>query len=161
MKRIAGALALLLLVAGAAQADTGRSAPLTKRAVGAWQLTSGVVGGTPIPGKAVRNIRLYLTAGHYRLAGAESPDRGTWKLVPPRNPQGLDVTGTSGPNKGKTFHAIVQLVGNRMTVCYDLSGRSRPRRFQSKPKSTLFLAEYQRITNRGQLRTKAGRQHAH
>ena len=83
--------------------------------------------------------------GKYKVTGAESPDEGTWTVYPEMMPPGLDVTGTDGPNKGKTFLAIFELDGNRLTVCYDLSGRERPTRFESKEKTLLFLAEYQRV----------------
>ena len=55
------------------------------------------------------------------------------------------MTGTDGPNKGKTFLAIVELDGDTMKVCYDLSGQARPTRFESKEKTLLFLAEYRRV----------------
>ncbi len=57
----------------------------------------------------------------------------------------MDVHGTEGPNKGKTYPAIVQLSGDRMKICYDLSGKARPTRFESKPKTLLFLAGYKRV----------------
>ena len=57
----------------------------------------------------------------------------------------MDVKGTDGPNKGKTFLAIVEVRGERMKVCYDLSGKQRPKTFESKAKTALFLAEYKRV----------------
>ena len=36
----------------------------------------------------------------------------------------MDITGTNGPNKGKTFLVIYELKGDELRVCYDLSGES-------------------------------------
>ena len=138
-------LIVTLLTAGVARADDTKNADVSKKLIGTWQLTKGVVGGNSLPEAAVKGIRLELTDGKYTLTGAESPDEGTWKLHPGKKPLGLDVKGTDGPNKGKTFLAICQLNGDKMKVCYDLSGKERPTKFESKKNTLLFLAEYKRI----------------
>jgi uncharacterized protein (TIGR03067 family) len=139
-----GVLIAALLVAGAVLADDAKDDG-PKKFIGTWQLTKGVVGGNALPEEVVKNLRLELTDGKYKVTGAESPDEGTWSLHPDQKPLGLDVKGTDGPNKGKTFLAIVELDGDKMKVCYDLSGQERPTRFESKEKTLLFLAEYQRV----------------
>src|SRR4051794_40819519 len=35
----------------------------------------------------------------------------------------MDITGTSGPNKGKTILAIYEQKGDTLRICYDLSGK--------------------------------------
>jgi uncharacterized protein (TIGR03067 family) len=138
-------LVAALLAVGAVRADDAGKGDVAKHLFGTWQLTRGVVGGNPLPEEVVKKLRLELTEGKYNLTGAESPDRGTWKLHPDTKPPGMDVKGTDGPNKGKTFLAIFELDGDRMKICYDLSGQSRPTTFESKEKTLLFLAEYQRV----------------
>jgi len=120
-------------------------AKVTKKLLGAWQLTKGVVGGNPFPEELVKKLQLELTEGKYKLLGAESPDEGTWKLHVDKKPFGLDIKGGEGPNKGKTFLCIFELDGDKLKVCYDLTGKSRPEKFESKPKTLLFLAEYKRV----------------
>jgi uncharacterized protein (TIGR03067 family) len=88
---------------------------------------------------------LELTDGKYKLTGAERPDEGTWSLHPDKKPLGIDVNGTDGPNKGKTLLAIVELRGDKLRICYDLSGKTRPTKFESRRKTLLFLAEYKRV----------------
>src|SRR3954454_20816170 len=127
-----GMLIATLLVAGVVRTDDARNADVSKKFVGTWQLTRGVVGGNALPEEVVKNIRLELTDGKYRLTGAESPDQGTWSLHLDQKPLAMDVKGTDGPNKGKMFLAIVELDGNRMKICYDLSGQTRPTTFESK-----------------------------
>jgi uncharacterized protein (TIGR03067 family) len=140
-----GMLLLTLLAVRAVHADDAKNADVRKQLLGTWQLTQGVVGGSPLPEQVVKNIRLELTDGKYRVTGAESPDEGTWNLHLDQKPFGLDVIGTDGPNKGKTFLAIFELDGDKLKVCYDLSGQARPTQFESKKQTLLFLAEYQRV----------------
>lgn len=138
-------LVAMTLAAGAVHADDAKTSAVTKRVIGTWQLTKGVVAGNPLPEEAVKKIRLELTDGKYKLTGAESPDEGTWSLHSDKKPFGLDIKGTDGPNKGKTILAIVEQSGDKMKVCYDLSGAKRPAKFESPKKTLLFMAEYKRV----------------
>jgi uncharacterized protein (TIGR03067 family) len=72
------------------------------------------------------------------------PDRGTCKLDPSAKPKALDITGTEGPNKGKTILAIYERDGDTLRVCYDLGGKNRPTEFKTTAGSRLFLVEYKR-----------------
>ena len=135
---LAGILALGLVGGG------DKSADVSKKLVGTWQLTKGTVGGNPFPEQTVKKLKLEITQGKYKLTGAESPDEGTWTLHADTKPMGLDVMGTEGPNKGRTYQTIFELKGDTLKVCYDLSGKTRPAKFESQPKTLLFLAEYKR-----------------
>lgn len=134
-----------LLLAGSVRAEDAKTGALAKKLFGSWQLIKGSVAGNPFPEEAAKKIRLGLEDGKYKLTGAESPDQGTWTLHTEKKPLGMDVTGTEGPNKGKTYLAIYELHGDNLKVCYDLSGMSRPAKFESPKKTLLFLAEYKRI----------------
>ncbi len=108
---------------------------------GTWLLTSAELGGVELPKGAA--IKLTLKGGTYELV-AESPDRGTVTYDTSAKPKAMDIKGTDGPNKGKTFLAIYDLSGDKLTVCYDLTGKARPTEFATRPKTKLFLATYQR-----------------
>jgi uncharacterized protein (TIGR03067 family) len=56
----------------------------------------------------------------------------------------MDIAGAKGPNQGKTIPAIYELNGTMLRICYDLSGKSRPKEFKTLPASQLFLVEYKR-----------------
>ncbi len=58
----------------------------------------------------------------------------------------MAITGTKGPNQGKTIPAIYELNGDTLKVCYDLSGEGHPTEFQSKAGTKLFLVTYRRET---------------
>ena len=107
---------------------------------GAWILVTAELGGKKLPEKGLKDTRLILAAGRY----AYQIDQGTYKLIPAEEPKAMDITGTDGPNKGKTFLAIYELAGDTLRICYDLEGKTRPREFATLPGTRQFLAVYKR-----------------
>ena len=81
---------------------------------------------------------------NYTVTVGTKVDKGTVKLNPKALPKALDITGTDGPNKGKTILAIYELDSDTLRVCYDLSGKSRPKEFKTKADTQLFLVTYKR-----------------
>jgi uncharacterized protein (TIGR03067 family) len=59
-------------------------------------------------------------------------------------PKGMSITGTEGPNIGKTYPAIYELKGDMLRICYDLSGAKRPTEFKSTAGTRLYLVAYNR-----------------
>jgi len=72
----------------------------------------------------------------YTVTVGKAVDRGNVKLNPSAKPQTLDITGTEGPNKGRTILAIYERDGDTLRVCYDLSGKNRPTEFKTKEGTT-------------------------
>jgi len=56
----------------------------------------------------------------------------------------MAITGTEGPNSGRTFPAIYELEGDTLRICYDLSGVKRPTEFKSIAGTRLYLVTYVR-----------------
>ena len=137
---VLAAVGVGLTLCGAGRADDKEG----KMLEGTWQLVEGEVGSRKFPPEAAKGIKLTLSPGRY-VVMAESKDEGTVKYFPDATPKALEITGTDGPNKGKTFPAIYELKGDTLTVCYDLSGKARPTEFKSKPNTLLFLATYKRV----------------
>src|SRR5262249_53974200 len=125
-------------------AESAMSSKLDDKSTdGTWQLVSAELAGKSLPAEAIKSIKMILKNGTYTVY-AESEDRGTVQVDTSKCPATLDITGTEGPNKGKTFLAIYELKDNRMKVCYDLSGKSRPTEFKTKAGTLLYLAEYEK-----------------
>ena len=125
-------------------AESAMSSKLDDKSTdGTWQLVSAELAGESLPAEAIKSIKMILKNGTYTVY-AESEDRGTVQVDTSKSPATLDITGTEGPNKGKTFLAIYELKDNRMKVCYDLSGKSRPTEFKTKAGTLLYLAEYEK-----------------
>jgi uncharacterized protein (TIGR03067 family) len=74
----------------------------------------------------------------------EKADKGTVKRNSAAKPKELDITGSEGPNKGKSILAIYELDGDTLRVCYDLGGKNRPTDFTTKEGTLRFLVTYKR-----------------
>jgi uncharacterized protein (TIGR03067 family) len=110
---------------------------------GNWQLIAAELGGRAMPDALVKIVRMKLADGRYEVT-AESPDVGTYTLEPAVQPKRMTVTGTEGPNRGKTFPAIYEVEGDTLRICYDLSGAKRPNEFKTAAGTKLYLATYRR-----------------
>jgi uncharacterized protein (TIGR03067 family) len=133
------ALAVVLLLAGGARADDAKDIE------GTWIPTTGELGGQPLPAEILRNMKLSIQGDKYAVRAGAETDFGTLKLDPVQKPKAIDITGTDGPNKGKTIPAIYELSGDSLRVCYALTGTKRPAEFTSKGDAALLLITYKRV----------------
>ena len=92
----------------------------------------------------LKSISLKLDNGKYEVSVGGEPDKGTYTLDATTKPKRMAITGTAGPNSGKTFPAIYELKGDTLRICYDLSGAKRPTEFKSIAGTRLFLVTYNR-----------------
>lgn len=115
-----------------------------KKVEGTWLPTKMELAGTPLPDEVMKSIKMVLEKDKYLVTVGAQKDEGTTKVDAKAKPKAMDITGTEGPNKGKTFLAIYELNGDELKICYDLSGKERPKKFETKPNTQLFLAIYQR-----------------
>ena len=99
---------------------------------GVWLPVTAELGGQKFPDAVLKTIKLEVKGDEYLVMVGTQPDRGTCKLVPSAKTKSVDITGTDGPNKGKTFQAIYERNGDTLKVCYDLSGKSRPTEFKDQ-----------------------------
>jgi len=131
-------ITLLLLLAGdAAKNDS-------KDIQGNWTPMKAELSGNPVPAALLKTIRLRLDDGKYEAFVGDDPDRGTYTIDIAASPRAITVTGTEGPNKGKTFPAIYELDGNTLRICYDLSGVKRPAEFKTAAGTRQYLVTYTR-----------------
>jgi len=111
---------------------------------GTWLPEAAELSGVKYPDDVRKATKLVMKGDKYTVTVGTQSDRGTVKLDASVEPKTMDITGTDGPNKGKTFLAIYEHDGDTLRVCYDLSGKSRPTEFKSKPGTQLFLVTYKR-----------------
>ena len=109
---------------------------------GTWLPTTAELGGKTFPDEVRKTIKLVVQGDKYTVTVGAGVDRGTCKLDPSAKPKALDITGTEGPNKGKTILAIYERDGDTLRICYDLSGKGRPKEFKTTEGTRLFLVEY-------------------
>ncbi len=139
--RIAGVVFALLV----GPVAFGAAEPETEDTNGTWKPLSAEMAGKPWPKKLLDSMKLILEDDNYTVEIGQGKDIGTVKRDPATSPKSMDILGTKGPNKGKTFLTIYELKGDELRVCYDLSGKSRPTEFATKPGTMLFLVTYHRV----------------
>jgi len=112
---------------------------------GKWMVATAELGGEPFPKVVTQAMRLTVTGEKYAFTEGKTLDQGTVKIDPSKKPKTMDIIGTDGPNKDKTFLAIYDVQGDTFRVCYDLTGKVRPTEFATKKGGVLFLVTYQRM----------------
>ena len=132
------AFALVVTCSSAAGSEDAKDDNLD----GTWLPAAAELGGKKFPDEVRKSIKLELKGDEYTVTVGTNPDRGTCKRNPSAKPKALDITGTEGPNKGRTILAIYERDGDTLRICYDLSGKSRPEEFKTTDGSQLFLVEY-------------------
>src|SRR5437867_1906304 len=111
---------------------------------GNWKPITAELGGQPMDDAVLKVISLKLNNGKYEVFVGEQPDRGTYTIDSTTDPRSMSITGTDGPNKGKTYPAIYELNGDTLRICYDLSGAKRPTEFKALAGTKLYLVTYNR-----------------
>ena len=70
---------------------------------------------------------------------------GTYKIDAATNPKALDLTHTSGPDKGQTVLGIYTLTGDSLKICFgDPAGKQRPTEFAARPNTQHLLVVLKR-----------------
>ncbi len=115
-----------------------------KAVQGKWKPVKAELGGQPMADGVLKIISLKMGTGNYEVFVGTEPDRGTYAIDAATKPKSITITGTDGPNHGRTFPAIYELKGNTLRICYDLSGEKRPTEFRSVAGTKLYLVTYTR-----------------
>ena len=111
---------------------------------GTWTPAEAELAGEKFSEEVRKTIKLEIKGDKYTVTVGKKTDKGSTKIDPAATPKTLDITGTEGPNKGKTILAIYELDGDTLRVCYDLSGKNRPTEFKTQAKTQLYLVTYKR-----------------
>src|ERR1044071_8191257 len=98
-----------LALAAALPAFAAGSHNDAKAVQGKWIPVTAELAGQPMPDAVRKSISLKLDDGKYEVLVGEHPDRGTYTMDAGTKPKSLTITGTEGPNRGKTFPAIYEL----------------------------------------------------
>jgi uncharacterized protein (TIGR03067 family) len=115
-----------------------------KTVQGSWKPAKAEWAGQPMDEAVLQSISLKLDHGKYEVFVGERADKGTYTLDAGTQPKSITITGTDGPNHGRTFPAIYELTGDTLRICYDLSGAKRPTEFKSVAGTRLYLVSYNR-----------------
>ena len=137
-------LCICLTIAASLTAFAADPPDDAKAVQGSWTPVKAELGGQPMTDAVLKSISLKLENGKYDVSVGGNPDKGTYTLDSTSKPKSMTVTGTEGPNNGKTFPAIYELKGDTLRICYDLSGAKRPTEFKTSAGTMLYLVTYHR-----------------
>ncbi len=115
-----------------------------KAVQGSWTPAKAELAGQPMTDDVLKTISLKLENGRYDVLVGVLPDKGTYTIDSTTKPKSMTITGTEGPNNGKTYPAIYELKGDTLRICYDLSGAKRPTEFKTSAGTKLYLVTYNR-----------------
>ena len=134
--------AALLVFAAAAPADDAAD---LKALVGKWKLEKAEVGGADFLAQ-LKDLDFEIApGGKYTAKFGGITDVGTFTVDSTKSPKTMDIKASDGPNKGKTIPAVYKIDGDTVVICYQLGGGDRPKTFESKKDTQLFLATYKRV----------------
>ncbi len=151
-------LAVLILVS---VASVGLCAdpkePKAEKALnGWWKPDSAVMAGKGLGPEDLRTRYLALSNGKYMFNQGDQVYEGTYKIDESENPKTISLVVTKGDAKGKTMLGIYKLDKRSLEICFDLSGKTRPTKFESKPDTQSFLASCHRLNNKNRLMRPQG-----
>jgi uncharacterized protein (TIGR03067 family) len=121
---------------------------------GWWKPDSAVMAGKELPREELKPRYLELSNGKYLLNQGDQVDEGTYKIDESENPKTISFVVTKGESKGKTMLGIYELEKRSLRICFDLSGKTRPTKFESKPDTQSFLASYHRLSSKNRMRAQ-------
>jgi uncharacterized protein (TIGR03067 family) len=113
---------------------------------GAWAPVAASVSGQELLVAELRVKYLVLDGHDYNIVDRSNQvvDRGEYLVNDSAMPCTIDIVGRDGPNAGRSMLAIFELRDNRLTVCYNLDGNSRPANMQAHDDQLLLSITYQR-----------------
>ena len=111
---------------------------------GNWKPIKAELATQPMSKNVLKSISLKMEDGKYEVFVGDKPDKGTYTLDSSTKPKSMTITGTAGPNSGKTFPAIYELKGDTLRICYDLAGTKRPTEFKTVAGTKLYLVTYKK-----------------
>ena len=111
---------------------------------GTWIPVEAILEGKKLPDEGLEGMVLTIDRDAYSLHAQGSIEKGTVAIDSAAYPLGMDLTGTDGPNRGRTLRAIYEIAGDWMRICYAIDGPARPARFEASEGERAFLVTYRR-----------------
>jgi uncharacterized protein (TIGR03067 family) len=117
---------------------------------GIWVPIAADVSGQALVVRELRVARLVLDRGGYEIIDRAEHvvDSGDIRIDRDAVPQAMDIVGLAGPHAGRTMHAIFELDGDRLKVCYDLESAERPHEMRAHDDQLLLSITYARAVPR-------------
>lgn len=138
--RSVSAFGLVVLLGSLALADNKSE---LKAIEGKWQVTDVEIDGKKVT-ETFKNLELTIQGGNYSVKLGTDSDQGTITVDVSKKFKAMDITGTEGPNRDKTYLCLYELKDDTLTVCYSLDFKTRPTELKTAEKSNRMLIVYKR-----------------
>jgi uncharacterized protein (TIGR03067 family) len=116
-----------------------------KKFEGAWVFTSWEQGGQPLPEETLRETSWSVKGNKYTFKMGGATEEGTLKLDAAKKPAAVDLTITSGADKGKEQLGIYRIDRDGIVFCLARAGaKERPTEFAAPEGSGNMLLKIQR-----------------
>ena len=139
-----GSAAGLLLAVGLLYGAS--AAKVEEKLQGTWKLRAGEANGEALSAKQIQDAKLVIEGDQYRftLDGKETIT-GVQKLGLASGTKTIDITDSTGPNKGQTCLGIYELQGDEFRVAFGTPGKARPSEFPTTPDSGYWMHIWNRV----------------
>lgn len=114
----------------------------TKRLEGVWKVAAAWQQGRPMPAELYRNVVLVIAGDRIWDRGGAPAYGMTFRLDPRPLPHHIDL---SAPDTHRTCPGIYQLAGDRLILCWDGAGTSRPKQLLAPSGSRVYRFELVRV----------------
>lgn len=140
---------LVLAVMGASGDDTANEDAIKKdrkRIEGTWKIVSFVINGNSSTDDAGKMIVVNGADGSWNLTvDGQEIVQGTTTIDPSRKPKTIDITPTTGDDKGKIYLGIYEVADDTRKLCFAPTGKPRPTEFTSAAGSDHVLVMFERV----------------
>lgn len=111
---------------------------------GTWMPVAATMNGNALTTDTLQQMKLIVAADTYLALVNGARDTGRVAINTTVTPHVLEITGTEGPNQGRTMHAIFERNGDDLKICYSFDGTA-PTDLNAGAGSHRFLVNYQRL----------------
>lgn len=117
-----------------------------KRIEGTWKIVSIVVNGNSSTDDSGKMIVVNGADGSWNLTvDGQEIVQGTTMIDPSKKPKTIDITPTTGDDKGKIYQGIYEVADDTRKLCFAPTGKPRPTEFTSVSGSDHVLVMFERV----------------
>jgi uncharacterized protein (TIGR03067 family) len=113
---------------------------------GVWMCESATVNGRKLDGATAKSLKLTLKGDQYKTErGDQVLFDSTYAVSDSVDPSHIDMVGI-GELAGKSGKGIYKIEDDRLTMCYTMPGKDRPRAFASEEGTEAYLMVWRRLS---------------
>ena len=117
-----------------------------KRIEGTWKVVSFTINGNQSTGDVGKIIVVNGADGSWNLTvNDQELVQGATTINPSKKPKEIDITPTTGDDKGKMYPGIYEVADDTRKLCFAPTGKPRPTEFTSVAGTDHVLVMFERV----------------